>query len=93
MGFFKSLISVVIPENKAGASFKFDDNHTVYFKGKGVTETDAARTADFFKGYGYFTETNQSDVQIFSADMKDAVNIGFIAGGRSVSEDTELFFL
>jgi hypothetical protein len=92
MGFFKTLMSVISTDGKTGTPFNFDKNHTVYFKGDGVTKVDAARVAGFFKGYGYFTETNQSDVQIFSKELNGPVEIGFIIGGSSVSKETEIFF-
>ena len=56
MGFFKTLMSVISTDGKTGTPFKLDKNHTVYYKGNGVTELDAAHVAGFFKGYGYFTE-------------------------------------
>ncbi|MEP6677573.1 MAG: hypothetical protein ABJA78_20600 [Ferruginibacter sp.] len=55
MGFFKSLMSVISTDGKTGTPFKLDKNHTVYYKGNGVTELDAAHVAGFFKGYGFFS--------------------------------------
>ncbi len=92
MGFFKSLMSVISTDGKTGTPFNLDKNHTVYFKGNGVTKEDAARVAGFFKGYGYFTDTSQSDVQIASKDNNSIVEVGFIIGGKSVSEQTENYF-
>ena len=92
MGFFKSLMSVISTDGKTGTPFKLDNNHTVYYKGKGVTEVDAAHVAGFFKGYGYFTDTNQSDIQIFSNSATDPVQIGYIIGVPDVSPETETFF-
>src|SRR5258708_40166885 len=92
MGFFKTLMSVISTDGKTGTPFNFDKNHTVYFKGNGVTKVDAARVAGFLKGYGYFTETNQSDVQLFSKELNGPVEIGFVIGGSSVSMEPETFF-
>ena len=92
MGFFKSLMSVISTDGKTGTPFKLDNNHTVYYKGKGVTEVDAAHVAGFFKGYGYFTDTNQSDIQILSNSATDPVQIGYIIGVPAVSTETETFF-
>ncbi len=92
MGFFKSLMSVISTDGKTGTPFKLDKNHTVYYKGKGVTELDAAHVGGFFQGYGYFTDTNQSDVQIFSNSVTDAVQVGYIIGVKSVSPETETYF-
>jgi hypothetical protein len=92
MGFFKSLMSVISTDGKTGTPFKLDKNHTVYYKGKGVTEMDAAHVAGFFKGYGYFTDTNQSDVQIFSNSATDPVQVGYIIGVPTVSQETETYF-
>ena len=92
MGFFKSMMSVISTDGKTGTPFKLDKNHTVYYKGKGVTELDAAHVAGFFKGYGYFTDANQSDIQISSNSVTDPVQIGYIIGGTTVSPDTENFF-
>ena len=92
MGFLRSLMSVISTDGKTGTPFKLDKNHTVYYKGKGVTELDAAHVGGFFRGYGYFTDTNQSDIQISSNSITDTVQIGFIIGGTSVSSDTETYF-
>jgi len=92
MGFFKTLMSVISTDGKTGTPFNFDKNHTVYFKGDGVTKVDAARVAGFFKGYGYFTETNQCDVQIFSKEVNGPVEIGFVIAGSSASKESETFF-
>ena len=92
MGFFKSVMSVISTDGKTGTPFKLDKNHTVYYKGNGVTKLDAAHVAGFYKGYGYFTETNQSDIQIMSNKMGDPIRIGYIIGGKGVSPDTEMFF-
>ena len=92
MGFFKSLMSVISTDGKTGTPFKLDKNHTVYYKGKGVTELDAAHVGGFFRGYGYFTETSQSDIQIASDGTADPVRVGFIIGGTSVTPETESYF-
>jgi hypothetical protein len=92
MGFFKSLMSVISTDGKTGTPFKLDKNHTVYYKGKGVAEIDAAHVGGFYKGYGYFTDTNQSDIQIFSNNAEDPVQIGYIIGGTTVSPETETYF-
>ena len=92
MGLFKSLMSVISTDGKTGTPFKLDKNHIVYYKGNGVTELDAAHVAGFFKGYGYFTETNQSDIQIAAKAVTDAVQVGFIIGGKSVSPEVETYF-
>ena len=68
MGFFKSLMSVITTGSRTGIPFNLDKNHTVYCKGNGVTKADAARAAGFFKGYGYFPDSSQSDVQLFSKE-------------------------
>ena len=92
MGLFKSLMSVISTDGKTGTPFKLDKNHTVYYKGNGVTELDAAHVAGFFKGYGYFTDTNQSDIQISSNKTTDPIQVGYIIGGSSVSPESEGFF-
>ncbi|MEJ7610984.1 MAG: hypothetical protein WKF88_07375 [Ferruginibacter sp.] len=92
MGFFKSIMSVISTDGKTGTPFKPDEDHTVYFKGDGVTKTDAARVAGFFKGYGYFTDSNQADVQISSKTATDAVDVGFVIGSPTVSAEVEDYF-
>lgn len=92
MGFFKSLMSVISTDGKTGTPFKLDKNHTVYYKGNGVTVVDAAHVAGFLKGYGYFTETSQNDVQIFSEKAGAPVALGFIIGGKDVSAETAEYF-
>lgn len=89
MGFFKSLMSVISTDGKTGTPFNFDANHTVYFKGDGVTKIDAARVAGYLKGYGLFTETNQSDVQIFSAKAGQPVEVSFVIPRKTTTEEAE----
>lgn len=84
-------MSVNTTDSKIGTPFIFDKNHTVYFKGNGVTKEDAARVAGYLKGYGYFGEHNQSDVQISSKDANGPVEIGFIIGPKGASDETETF--
>ncbi|MEO7982799.1 MAG: hypothetical protein ABI688_01835 [Bacteroidota bacterium] len=85
-------MSVISTDGKTGTPFKLDKNHTVYYKGKGITELDAAHVAGFLKGVGYFTETNQNDVQVASTGVADPVRVGYIIGGTTVSPETESFF-
>ncbi|MCW3092246.1 MAG: hypothetical protein JWN83_1690 [Chitinophagaceae bacterium] len=92
MGFFKSLMSVISTDGKTGTPFKLDKNHTVYYKGDGVSKLDAAHVGGFFQGYGYFTETSQSDIQILSNKAGDPLQIGYIIGGPGVSPETEEYF-
>ena len=79
MGFFRSLMSVVSTDGKTGTPYKLD-KHTLYYKGNGVTELDAAHVAGFFKGYGYFPEGGASAAQISSAKPTDPVKISFFFG-------------
>lgn len=92
MGLFKSLMSVISTDGKTGTPFNLDKNHTVFYKGDGVTKVEAAHVAGYFKGYGYFTDTNQKDVQVVSKDKNGPVDIGFIIGGTNISEETEDYF-
>ncbi len=92
MGFFKSMMSVISTDGKTGTPFNLDKNHTVYYKGKGVTQLDAAHVAGFYKGYGYFTDNSQRDIQILSNSSSDPVQIGYIIGGTTVSDETATFF-
>jgi len=92
MGFLRSIMSVISTDGKTGTPFKLDNNHTVYYKGKGVTELDAAHVAGFLKGYGYFTDSSQSDVQVAADDKAGPVRVGYIIGGKSVSPETEEVF-
>jgi hypothetical protein len=85
-------MSVISTDGKTGTPLALDKNHTVYYKGNGVTKIDAAHVGGFFKGYGYFGENNHSDVQIFSAKPGDAVDVGFIIGGKDVSPETATYF-
>lgn len=76
MGFFRSLMSVVSTDGKTGTPFKLD-KHTLYWKGNGVTELDAAHVAGFFKGYGYFPEGGASAAQISAAKSTDPLKVSF----------------
>lgn len=92
MGFLKSLMSVISTDGKTGTPFKLDNNHSVYYKGNGLTKLDAASVAGFYKGYGYFTDTSQSDIQIISNNTVDPIRVGYIIGGQDVSPETEEIF-
>ena len=92
MDFFKTIMSLISTDGKTGTPFKLDKQHTVYYKGDGVTAVDAAHVAGFYKGYGYFTDSNAADVQIVSRKAGDPVEIGYIIGGKTVSAETETFF-
>lgn len=92
MGLLKSIMSVISTGGKTGTAFKVDKNHTVYYKGDGVTKLDAAHVAGFFEGYGYFTETSESDVQILSDKPGDPVLVGYIVGTADLSSETENYF-
>ncbi len=92
MGFFKSLMSVISTDGKTGTPFKLDKFHTVYYKGNGVTEVDAAHVAGYYKGIGYFIDDHESDIQISSLAKDNQVQINIIIGGKSVSAVSEDFF-
>jgi hypothetical protein len=79
MGFLRSLMSVVSTDGKTGTPFKLD-KHTLYWKGNGVTELDAAHVAGFFQGYGYFPVGGASAAQISAAKPTDPVKISFFFG-------------
>ena len=79
MGFFRSLMSVVSTDGKTGTPYKLD-KHTLYWKGNGVTELDAAHVAGFFQGYGYFSVGGASAAQISAAKPTDPVKISFFFG-------------
>jgi hypothetical protein len=79
MGFLRSLMSVVSTDGKTGTPFKLD-KHTLYWKGNGVTELDAAHVAGFFKGYGYFPEGGASAAQISAAKPTDPLKVSFFFG-------------
>ena len=69
-------MSVVSTDGKTGTPFKLD-KHTLYWKGNGVTELDAAYVAGFFKGYGYFPENGASAAQISAAKPTDPIRASF----------------
>lgn len=82
MGFLRSLMSVVSTDGKTGTPFKFD-KHTLYWKGNGVTELNAAHVAGFFKGYGYFPEGGASAAQISAAKPTDPLKVSFFFGKQA----------
>ncbi len=91
MGFLRSLMSVVSTDGKTGTPFKLD-KHTLYWKGNGVTELDAAHVAGFFKGYGYFPEGGASAAQISAAKPSDPVKISFFFGKEADPNILHYFF-
>lgn len=92
MGFFKSLMSVISTDGKTGTPFNLDKKHTVYYKGNGVSELDAAHTAGFLQGCGYFNDTNEIDVQLFSESVAGTVRLGFFVNSPSISSAAEEAF-
>ena len=91
MGFFKSLMSVISTDGKTGTPFKLD-KHTLYWKGNGVTELDAAYVAGFFKGYGYFPEGGASAAQISADKSTDPVKVSFFFGKEADPNILYYFF-
>lgn len=91
MGFLKSLLSVMSTDGKTGTPFKLDQ-HTLYWKGSGVTELDAAHVAGFFKGYGYFPEGGANTAQISAEKQTDPVKISFFFGKEADPNILYYFF-
>ena len=92
MGFLRSLMSVISTDGKTGTPFKLD-KHTVYWKGKGITELEAAHVAGYFKGYGYFKDDNSIDVQILSpTSSAEELRVNFIVNPQYVTSEIEDHF-
>lgn len=91
MGFLRSLMSVISTDGKTGTSFKLD-KHTLYWKGSGVTELDAAHVAGFFKGYGYFPENGASAAQISAAKSTDPLKVSFFFAKETDPNILHYFF-
>ncbi|MEO7292803.1 MAG: hypothetical protein ABIW34_06860 [Ginsengibacter sp.] len=51
-------MSVITSDGRTGTPFKLD-KHTLYWKGNGVTELDAAHAAGFFKDTDIFLKGAQ----------------------------------
>jgi hypothetical protein len=76
-----------------GKKYDVDANHHVYFKGDGVTESDAKKTGDYFKQIGLFTPENSMDVQIESEGTNDDVTLCYVLDKAKINAENESTFL
>jgi hypothetical protein len=74
-----------------GEKYTYDKNHHVYYKGDGVTETQAKGLAGYLKNAGYYIDGHDADVQI--TKTKDTVNLNFVVDNSKVTPEIEQGFL
>ena len=74
-----------------GKKYEYDKKHSVYYKG--LTETDAKKTAEYLHTLGYFTGDNEGSVQITSdKELKDTIGLHFIVQKDKVTPEVETAF-
>ena len=88
---FLILILFISSCTNYGKKYAFDSDHNIYYKGEGVSETDAKNLATFFNKQGYYHSGQKADVQI--KKTKDTFNINFIVDKAKVTPDLETNFI
>ena len=81
------LVNYFNPPN--GKTYEVDKNHHVYYKGDGVTESDAKKTGEYFKQVGLFTADNSMDVQIKAEKITDNVILSFVVDKDKITSELE----
>lgn len=80
--------------NPNGKKYAFDKKHNVYYKGKGLTETNAKDLAEYLKEQEYFAGDKEAAVQISKTDAtKDTVNLKFVVDEAKLTPVIEKGFL
>ena len=74
-----------------GKEFKLDENHSVYYQGDGVNETNAKNLAHFLKDIQYFQDSISATVQILK--ISDTFNINFVVDETKLTKGYENSFL
>ena len=80
--------------NPNGKKYAFDKKHNIYYKGEGLTETNAKDLAEYLKEQEYFTGDKEVAIQISKTDAtKDTVNLKFVVDETKLTPDIEKEFL
>ncbi len=80
--------------NPNGKKYIFDKTHNIYYKGEGLTETNAKDLAENLKEQGYFISDHEASAQITKTDAtKDTVNLKFVVDKAKLNPDIEKIFL
>lgn len=80
--------------NPYGKKYVFSDKHTVYYKGDGVTETNARDLSAYLKEQDYFSDETASSVQITKTEAtKDTINLKFVVDKAKITTSIENAFL
>src|SRR5665647_3639957 len=79
--------------NSNGKKYAFDKKHNIFYKGEGLTETNAKDLAENLKEQGYFTGDDEASIQISKTDAtKDTVNLKFVVDKAKLTPDIEKTF-
>lgn len=80
--------------NPNGKKYALDKKHNVYYKGDGLTETNAKDLAQNLKEQEYFSGDEEGSVQITkTAATKDTINLNFVVDQTKVTPEIERAFL
>lgn len=71
--------------NPNGKKYTVDKNHHVFYKGDGVTETDAKNVGAYFSEIGLFTTDNQMDVQIMGDKNENEVKVKYVVDKSKIT--------
>src|SRR5665647_1297937 len=76
-----------------GKKYAFDKKHNIFYKGEGLTETNAKDLAEYLKEQEYFTGDKEVAIQISKTDAtKDTVNLKFVVDETKLTPDIENVF-
>jgi hypothetical protein len=74
-----------------GKEYKLDNNHNVYYKGKGVDEAKAKKLAAYLKEMEYFQDSITATVQL--EKNKDTFKLNFVVDETKITAGYENKFL
>lgn len=72
-----------------GNKYEVDKHHHVYYKGDGVTETDAKNAGAYFSEIGLFNSGNQMDIQISSEKNSGEIAIKYVVDEKKLTPELE----
>lgn len=77
-----------------GKKYDFNGKQNIYYKGDGVSESDAKKLATYLNEIKYFGSDKELSVQITKEkETKDTVNINFVVDKSKLTEEIETSFM
>jgi hypothetical protein len=94
LGFVVSIIALIyygyrLLGKPNGNKYEVDKNHHVYYKGDGVTETDAKNVGAYFSEIGLFGSDNEMDVQISGEKDAKEVSVKYVVDKSKITPQLE----